>query len=249
MEALCQSCESSPFDFKYPLHMSPAHMELYKKHVMVDAGKRRDLIHNGELLGEAFKRYRCQRLTVKQATEVNFDKPQNLRNYFAHRFARCGAYKPNRRLTTGEVAEQPALQWLNRRYGYQINKPKLVVNPNIPWLVASIDGLATLHGETYGVEVKYVLERLSDPRWKTLYFGSIYRDGNILRIKHWSKIYIQVQLYMAITNLHKWIVVIRFKDGHRKLQVNFDVNFTRNLLCKAYAVYFEHFWPMLVNKL
>lgn len=126
----------------------------------------------------------------------------------------------------------------------------LVINPNIPWLGASPDGIC--------VEAKKIIEIKCIVPNNSVDFSSELKKVSYLKydkalktysLKKKHKYYAQVQMGMCVLNLNNCDFVV-YSVKHKEfliIDVSFDYTFTFELLASLHLIYFKYILNYIYN--
>lgn len=152
----------------------------------------------------------------------------------------------------GHILEERALQLYEEqksKYGFYVKQVRHLQNPKIPWICASPDGMVFQFGViSHGVEVKSPFMRFPDGSFKRPKWLS--RFGDEWSINRLSSVYSQVQMYMAISNLDRWDVVVYDEQDDSIIiaQVARNPVFIKHMLDQLAHKFYNIMLPILAKK-
>lgn len=156
--------------------------------------------------------------------------------------------RPARILNIGEKLEAPAIQEYISVHKVDVRKVRLLVNPSFPFLICQADGIAYTGNEpSHIVEVKIMPKTFTNqrrsPRFERL------RDGSWRVVKS-SKVYMQVQILMFVSNLPFADVVLYNEKSSSiyTIKVKRDNHFIHNLINDIYCKLQSIILPAMVEK-
>jgi hypothetical protein len=149
------------------------------------------------------------------------------------------------------LMEEPALQLYTNRTGYQVFRSGPMVNPKVPWLVGQADGLICdgFGGAiSRGVEVKHfnIRDMKNLPFYNNEHVHCV--DGAV-RVRKDTNTYFQMQLYMAISNVALWDLIL-YQSEKKEIYVytvRYDADFINQQLSKLHYIYQNAVFPYLCN--
>lgn len=200
---------------------------------------------------DAWHQHRSVRITASLARTLvtyvankspNWD--QKMEKYFNNKFRGCEA------TAHGVRAEPQARICYQQRTGYQVLESGLMINPSVPWIGASHDGIV-FQLEDGGsrkilktVEFKCPIAGISESADKVLKTLSWIEDPSTApKVKESHNYYCQVQLGLLVSNLKECDVVIysTFDASCFIITVKYDEKLVLNeYLPKLTYVYFTH---------
>lgn len=137
---------------------------------------------------------------------------------------------------------------IKSRGGKLYTRSGLIINTNAPWLTSSPDAFVKIDKKFTLVEVKCPLVGETSKGAKFLNsVNFIYNDSGTFVMRKKSINYAQIQLGLALANLQNGKLVIYCKrdDSIHVINVDYDDQFTENLLTKLRSIYFKYYLPFL----
>ncbi|KAJ8685150.1 hypothetical protein QAD02_020943 [Eretmocerus hayati] len=131
--------------------------------------------------------------------------------------------------------------------GFTVTKTGSLVNPNLPWLLTSLDGIVL---GSHTIEIKCPVDGKSktvDEIIGTLSYIETSESG-IYSLKKKHTYYCQVQLGMFVSNLKycDFIIYSSYENGCGVIRVPYDEDVMREYLKSLQYVYFCHMLKVLV---
>lgn len=157
-----------------------------------------------------------------------------------------------RNVTYGKNTESIAIRTYEQIFNKVIIKSGLVINPIIPWLCASPDGLVLKNGKINAVlEIKCPISCRNKniiengvPNLKYLLM-----DNNEIKLKKSSMYFTQCQILMYCTGLLKCEFFIYNNIEPLALTIERDEIFLTNIIKKMERFYYDYYLPRLANPL
>ncbi|XP_065290814.2 uncharacterized protein [Dermacentor albipictus] len=160
-------------------------------------------------------------------------------------------FKGNDATRYGKSCERPATEEYTRKSGNEVTALGFVINPVIPWLGFSPDGVVFKNGQpSVLLEVKSpvrgkhakICELIKE---KKLPYIISDRENFSLRITH--SYFSQVQLGLFLLNLQVAHFIVYSQVESLMICVKRDDHFIDNLVRRLQYVYFEHLLPQLAK--
>jgi hypothetical protein len=158
----------------------------------------------------------------------------------------------------GHFNESLAINYLETAFNLQIIKTEHIINPRIPYLICSVDGLLyDSNGKPQTViEIKSPMAgnqmNILEVVQKKLINCIDYNVTNqIYTLKNSSKEYCQLMLSMALLNVNHGTLIFysRFDNSILKFDLYLDYDFVNSALRILEHVYFNYVFPFICNNL
>ena len=139
----------------------------------------------------------------------------------------------------GRQYESTALSAFVEQTGLKVQKVGLVIDPSLPFLAASPDGLV---GITHTVEVKCPYKGRKDMVRPGPNFPFITEEGSDLKLRKQHKYYDQVQGQMLLTKRESCYFVIYTFIDLKIISVQFDQEYCQLSLIPKLKLFYEKFY-------
>ncbi|CAN8014222.1 unnamed protein product [Ixodes persulcatus] len=158
-------------------------------------------------------------------------------------------FKGNKATAYGKASEPAALEMYEARTGNAPERFGLVVNPSIPWLGYSPDGVVMKDGTPL-----ILIEIKSPIRGKTVSIRRLVKKkkipylvmrGKKLALKENHSYYSQCQLGLLLLNLKVCDLIVFSKVRSAVIRIERNESHITNLVRKLHYVYFKHMLPRL----
>ncbi|KAF2896575.1 hypothetical protein ILUMI_09625 [Ignelater luminosus] len=163
------------------------------------------------------------------------------------------SFKGNAATEYGKLHEEAAKGGYEQQFG-KLESIGIVVNPKLPWLGCSLDGLR-LHGNKPYKLVEFkcpVLGADNDLNTVINKLPYIKYNSNLpfpycLNTKHIYYGQLQLSMWILGIDLSDFVVYSSFNNDILVIQVEKDFNFIKDLVHKLHYVYFNHYLNYLVE--
>ena len=162
-------------------------------------------------------------------------------------------------LNRGNINEEIAKEKFKNVMIYQLNQnikileTGLLVQPCIPWLGASPDGLVLIDSKPYLIEIKcpYTI-RNENPndlvKEETFYIGSLPTGELFLKKDHLFGYYTQVQMAMGLSGLTHCLFIVYVYKGIIIVNVDFDECYFLDVFDKLSYFYKKYILSFYVSQ-
>lgn len=164
-------------------------------------------------------------------------------------------FKGNANTKYGNLYEDEALLVYEEKMGSKIYKSGVIINPSVPWVAGSPDGLIINDNCVIDtlIEVKCPIKGATQSVTQLIENSEIpyvRRYGDKLSLKKNHKYYGQIQLYLGLLNINccHFVIYSPYEKNFILLVEYFDKQFFQELMIALHFVYFV-FYITIVNKM
>ncbi|KAJ8685413.1 hypothetical protein QAD02_021206 [Eretmocerus hayati] len=193
--------------------------------------------------GRIWRLNRRKRMTganaYKYITPLRYNEAVNWANKIKSQLE--SSFKGNENTAHGVRMEPKARARYAEVTGHVVIQTGSLVNPCIPWLLVSLDGLVL---NSHTIEIKCPVNGKEQP--VRSFMGSLpyitESEPNVYSLKKKHTYYCQVQLGMFVSNLRRcdFIVYSSYEDNFEVVQVPYDAEAIQEYLGSLSYVYFGH---------
>ncbi|CAN7983520.1 unnamed protein product [Ixodes hexagonus] len=227
-------------------NLSPREQQFYKEHVAVTFHEAAAICH-GTLSQDSsrWQRERKLRITASRCRAYFTFLPTEQRSWAEKvQLMYCESFQGNKATRHGKRCEGPALEKYTKMTGSSIRMFGLVVNPLVPWLGCSPDGVAEANGvPSILVEVKSPEAGETSSAKKLITAKKlqyVIKDGENYHLRKNHPHYSQCQLGLFLLDLKMAHLMVYWKMGPLIVPVSRDSEHIDELVRKLQFVYFEH---------
>ncbi|KAM7312220.1 uncharacterized protein ISCGN_009125 [Ixodes scapularis] len=226
--------------------LSPQEQQFYKKHVAVTADEAAAICHDTLLQeGGRWQRERKLRITASRCRAYFTFLPTEHRSWAEKvQLMYCESFRGNKATRHGKRCEGPALEKYTEMTGSSVRRFGLVVNPLVPWLGCSPDGVAEANGvPSILVEVKSPEAGINTSARELIAAKKVeymIKEGENYHLRKKHSHYSQCQLGMFLLDLKMAHLMVYCEKGSLIIPVSRDSAHIDELVRKLEFVYFKH---------